>query len=197
MHKQLDAHQIEIDRHQKELIEVQVKIREAETNIFNEQSNIKNQIQEVSIVQSGLNSAETNLSSQEKQISDVEYWVKNLYGKMTTEAFSLNDTNNVMLIPSSDNALRYIVRLSHAPIPGSVEFFVRDPSNMIDQRIYNGSINGNIGMGVLYNYNVNNVVIRYNYIIDDRVTNIYNRMPILNQEIWTTNGQFFILPPPR
>jgi chromosome segregation ATPase len=94
MHNQLASFQTEIGKHQEQLDEVQGNIRDAETNVFNQQSVITNQFQQIYTVQSGLAAAETNLSAQEKRLSDLEHWVKQLFGKMTNETSTIQGTNN-------------------------------------------------------------------------------------------------------
>jgi chromosome segregation ATPase len=94
MHNQLAGFQTEIEKHQKQLDEVQGNVRDAETNAFNQQSIITNQFQQIYTVQSGLAAAETNLFAQEKRLSDLEHWVKQLFGKMTNETSTIQGTND-------------------------------------------------------------------------------------------------------
>jgi chromosome segregation ATPase len=94
MHNQLATYQVEFEKHQMQLDEVQGNIRDAETNAFNQQSVITNQFQQIYTVQSGLAAAETNLSAQEKRLSDLEHWVKQLFGKMTNATSAFQGINN-------------------------------------------------------------------------------------------------------
>lgn len=185
MHSKLDKHQAEIEKHQKELDEVQAKIRLAETNVINDQSDIKNQFQRLSMVQSDLATAQTNLASQEKELSDVEYWVKNLYGKITNETFSIKDTNHVLVASFTNDTVRLFVRLSQVPINGSVEEYIRDASSLSEQRGYpSGNCFKNIIEANFYKYDTNSLTLSFHYVVDTRETNFYRRMPKLNEQIW-------------
>jgi peptidoglycan hydrolase CwlO-like protein len=94
MRNQLASHQTEIDNHQKELDEVQSQVRDGETNALNQQSVFAKQFQQISAVQSELASAGTNLSAHEKRLSDLERWIKQVYGKMNSDASTNLGTNN-------------------------------------------------------------------------------------------------------
>jgi chromosome segregation ATPase len=94
MRNQLASHQTEIDNHQKELDEVQSQVRNAETNALNQQSVFVKQVQQILTVQSELASAGTNLSAHEKRLSDLEHWIKQVYGKMNSDTSTNQSTNN-------------------------------------------------------------------------------------------------------
>jgi hypothetical protein len=165
MHKELENHQTQIDEHQKELDEVQAKIRTAETNVINDQS---------------------NLASQEKELSDVEYWVKHLYGNMTNETISLADTNHVLVALSSNGVQHLFVRLDQVPIAGSVQAYLRSGNNPIQEILYpyRGGFIKNIMEFNTIGYDANSTTFFLHYVADTRETNIYRQMPKLNEEIW-------------
>jgi uncharacterized coiled-coil DUF342 family protein len=92
-HNQLAGHQSEIDRHRLELEGLQHEIREAETNFLDQKSVVANEAKQISILQSEAAVAGTNLSTQELKLSEVENLVKNMFGKMTNDAFRTPGTN--------------------------------------------------------------------------------------------------------
>jgi hypothetical protein len=195
MHKLLDNHQIEIDNHQKELDEVQSNIRIAETNVINAQSDITNQFQQISALQTNLNTAGTNIATQEQELSDVEYWVQNLYSKMTNETFSIRDTNNVLIDPSTNGGLYLFIRLSQVPIAGSVETYARDANSLGEQRTYGGPFIKNITQQNLYGYDVKSLTLSFHYVADTRETNYYRQMPTLNETIRRIGSDSWIVKP--
>ena len=93
MHNQLAGHQTAIDQHQQELARVQGKIRDAETGFINQQSLFTNQLQQILTLQSELAGAGTNLSAQGKKLSEIEHWVKNLYGITTNDTIRSQEAN--------------------------------------------------------------------------------------------------------
>ena len=92
-HNQLAGHQSEIDGHGVELEGLQRKIQEVETNFLDQKSIIANQAKQISILQSEAAVAGTNLSTQGLKLSEVENLVKNMFGKMTNDAFRTPGTN--------------------------------------------------------------------------------------------------------
>jgi hypothetical protein len=142
-----------------------------------------NQYHQISVVQSELATAQTNFVAQEKELADVEYWVKNLYAKMTNETFSLTDTNHVLIATSSNGRQQLFIRLSQVPISGSVEENIQSAN--IEQLRYplSKGIIRNIMKIDLYNYDVNSTTISFHYVADTRETNYYRQMPKLNEEI--------------
>ena len=191
-----DEFKVQIADVVKRLTKQQDKIADAEEKVFSQQSDITNQFRQISMLQNQLLDTTTNLDSQAKKLSDIEYWVNNLYTKMTTESYTFSDTNNLIQIPSQDASLRFVVRLNHVPIKGSIEYFVKDDVNKVEQRINPGGYIYNIGSGEVVGYNKDSVILTWKYVIDDRQTNFYKRMPIMNQEVWSTNTTFNVAPPP-
>jgi len=100
--------------HQKELNRIQGQIRSAQSNVLESQIDITNQYKQLSVVHSNLLTVQTNIEAQEKKISDIEYWVENLYGKMTNESFSILDKDRVTLLSLTNGAFGLIIRLKHA-----------------------------------------------------------------------------------
>lgn len=185
----------QLDKHQKELDVIQAKIREAESNVFSQQIDITNQYHQISMVQSDLATAQTNFAAQEKELADVEYWVKNLYAKMTNEAFLLTDTNHVLIANSSNGRQQLFIRLSQVPINGSVEANIQSAN--IEQLKYpqpKGFIK-NIMKFDIYNYDVNSTSISFHYVADTRETNYYRQMPKLNEEIQLLPNDMWIVKP--
>ena len=74
----------------------------------------------VSDMRDDLGKQQVKIMVAQSNLDDVEYWVQNLYGKMTNEGVSMSDTNRVLTVPKTNNVTLYIVRLEHAVIPGSV-----------------------------------------------------------------------------
>lgn len=93
MHNQLAGHQTVIDQHQQELVRVQGKIRDAETGFINQQLLFTNQLQQILTLQSELADTGTNLSAQGKKLSEIEHWVKNLYGVTTNDTIRGQEAN--------------------------------------------------------------------------------------------------------
>jgi len=93
MIKQLAGHAAEIDGNRQAWDQVQGKIRDAETNFINQQSLITNQFQQILALQLELAGVRTNLSVQGKKLSEVENWMKNLYGVMTNDTTRSQGTN--------------------------------------------------------------------------------------------------------
>jgi hypothetical protein len=85
---------VEIDKHQTALDGVQGRLGVVETNAFDQQSVISGQFQQMLAVQSGLAGVGTNLSAQEKRLSDMEHWIKLLYGSTTNGTSTNPGTNN-------------------------------------------------------------------------------------------------------
>lgn len=92
-HNQLAGHQAVIDQHQQELARVQARIRDVETGFINQQSLFTNQFQKILALQSELAGADTNLSAQGKKLSEIEHWVKNLYGVTTNDTIKTQEAN--------------------------------------------------------------------------------------------------------
>jgi peptidoglycan hydrolase CwlO-like protein len=93
MHNQLAGHQTVIDQHQQELVRVQGRIRDAETGFINQQSLFTNQLQQIFTLQSELADTGANLSAQGKKLSEIEHWVKNLYGVTTNDTIRSQEAN--------------------------------------------------------------------------------------------------------
>jgi hypothetical protein len=163
------------------LAKIVAQLQSAESNVSIQQLNITNQFKKMSIVQTNLDIAQSNLDAQAKQITDVEYWVKNLYAKTTTDKFTIADTNNLMIIQSSNRITRIVARLTHVPIYGSVEEQVTGPFG-IQQTFYELNFIENITSVVFSGFDTNSAVI-FHYVMDDRATNSWRHMPKLNEEI--------------
>jgi hypothetical protein len=93
LHAQLAGHQTEIDRHQMESEGLQHIIWETETNVMDQKSVLANQFKQISMLQSEVAIAGTNLSKQEIKLSEIQNLVKNMFGKMTNDAFRSSGTN--------------------------------------------------------------------------------------------------------
>ncbi len=183
MHSQLESHQSKIDSYQKELADIQKRIQGAELSITSQQADITNQFEKISLMQSGLNTAQTNLTAQQVELADVSYWVKNLYSKTVTETFSIADTNNFMITYTTNKSFGFVVRLSHYPIEGSIERILTDTTTRLELRSWGHTSFYNLVFGAATYYDINHFSVSYHYVIDERKTNMYTRVPKLNSEL--------------
>jgi hypothetical protein len=171
MHKQLEKHQSEIDNHQKQLNGIQLNIK----------------------------SDQTNLDAEERRLSDVEYWVKNIYEKVTDEDFAASDTNHVLVgnvrMDNTTNQEVYLIRLSHVPITNSVESYVKSKPLEIEQRMYMVKWGLNIFEAPMEGFNPTNTSLSFHYVIDTRETNFFKDMSEFKNHILVTNGGVFLTHP--
>lgn len=104
---------------------------------------------------------------------------KNIYANMVTETLELTDTNHFFIKSGETGRIVAVMRLSHAPVNGSLEMFFT-VSGYIggEQRTHPASqfIN-NIAVCIFPVYPTNSMHIMVRYIADNNVTNIYTRIP--------------------
>jgi hypothetical protein len=182
----------EMNIQKEELKAIQTKIAESEVDIIRQQLAITNQFSTLSVVHTELLTAQTNIDSQTKKISDVEYWVQHLYQKMTTETFSVTDTNHLLYENTTDGHARYFIRLSNVPISGSVEMFARDHTSLGEIRLKPTQYVKNISQMGLYRFDTNTTTLTFRYIADNRETNFYKTFP----KIWFDENSWNIFPQP-
>jgi hypothetical protein len=171
-----------LELHQKEIQEIQLRLQGTEDNIVSHQSDIKiqqtsitNQFQQLAIIQ-------TNLTVQARELSDVEYWVKNLYEKSHVETFSAT-TTNALWVNTANDFVVFIGLLEQIPIGSSIELYVKDDSNKLEQRAFKILSMRNLIFYGLKRYNTNSVSITARYTANSSATNCLRRLPILGEDI--------------
>ena len=192
MHIQLSDHQKQIDAQQKELEKVQTQIRDAQFAVEASQVGITNQFDQIISLQSSLLTTQTNLDAQEKKIAGVEYWVQNLYGKMTNETFTVADKQRLLFVPATNKLFWVVLKLKHAPIQGSVRptIIAGDGIDIPQLLPPRSTLDRNLLTCGLWNYNSNTLSLNIEYVMDSRETNVYQQMP--PQEAFFLTGDFKI-----
>jgi len=176
MQIELSDHQNQIDKHQKEIEDAQLKLRSTQTNITEQQKS--------------LTLAQNNIEAQQKQISDVEFLVNNLFGKMTYETFSGEDSNRVMVLPlEGDNKILFL-KLKAAPLKYSV------------QCMGEGLITGQHSLSpmlqeanIAYSYisgdaNLRGITYHVQYVRDTRVTNLVQKVEFKGTDTFFDDKRF-------
>jgi peptidoglycan hydrolase CwlO-like protein len=180
MHDELANHQKQIDEHQKELDTVQGKIRKTQSEVADSQTDITNQFQHLTSLENELATAQTNLQAQQTKLQDVDYWIQNYTDRLTNEVFTLSDTLNTYVVPTTDGSLPIVLRLSHVPIAKSVRTkIISSESLNVPRELYGGDVlYDNIMLAcMIYGYNSNLVQLTVEYVIDTRNTNVYQTIP--------------------
>lgn len=141
-----------------------------------------------------LEEAQTNLNAQEIKLSDVEYWIKNIYEKVTDEDFSGDDTNHVLIGKINDQQV-YFLRLSHIPITNSVEAFVKSKPFDIEQRLFVYRWGVNIWEAPMNGFTASNTSLSIHYITDTRATNYFKTMADFQSHISVTSNGIYLIHP--
>lgn len=193
MHGQLSDHQKQIDSHQKELEGVQKKIRTTQSEVTDSQSDITNQFQKLTLLQGSLATAQTNLFAQQKKIEDVEYWIQNLYGKMTNETFNVaeNATKRMSLIENTNDSFVFLALLNHVPIAGSIKASAWDGQGLVNipqELDGKNTLDENVYAIRLWKYNSKTISVKIEYVIDSRKTNRHDELPTADYFVFSTNS---------
>jgi hypothetical protein len=194
MQTELGEHQKKIDTHQKELEQQQGKIRDAQSDVSTQQRNLTNQVLRLSTLQSELATAQSNIIAQQTRINNVQYLVDNLFSKMTYETFTSADTNRFITSHPSSNLWHICLKLQYSPLPGSVQLTVTDPSQIFAAfpRPVTGPIQTHANVllhGLVGIWDVNKVVYNLQYVRDERVTNLSQRIEFKGNELFI-DGQY-------
>jgi uncharacterized membrane protein len=200
MRDDLKKQQSILASNQTTLATIQARIQTAQSGVTNAQQDITKQFKNISALQDQITSAQTNLDAQEKQLSDVSYWVQNLYDNTTNEVLSVENPNQLLVIPGinpSENIV--LIRLSAAAIPGSVEAEVNDHAHFAPIRTFvnwgkNSKNLSTLRLGSTFQTNA--LQLSLHYVVDTRETNLYHRMPIIGKEFWLRNDSYDIQAPP-
>jgi septal ring factor EnvC (AmiA/AmiB activator) len=179
MHAQLESHQNRIDQHQRDLDAVQTNIVQTLFRVSDSQANITNQFHKLLAIGAELESAQTNIDAQRKQIADVEYWVQNLFSKMTNETFTISDEQRMLVIPSTNRTLCALLKLYHPPLPGSLKLTAVDKESRFPQQLENLATEQpqNFAILALYGFDSNTLSVAVSYVIDSRQTNLTTKLP--------------------
>jgi hypothetical protein len=193
MGNELSNHQSQIVIQQRALADQEGKIQSAQTNVASQQENITNQYRQISSVQSDLAIAQTNLNVQAAKIQNVEFLVDNLFSKMVFAHFSTSDTNQVATVNITNDADQVIVKLTSAPIPGSIQTYIR-PGGPFDipQNIQTPLVvYKNVIMYRVYKYDMKTTLFSIQYVIDTRETNLFQTIVVRGKQCFVDNMLFW------
>lgn len=141
---------------------------------------LTNQFYKMVAFQADLATAQTNLVQQQKKLEDVEFIVENLFAKMTSESLSGSDSNRVVVLNKTNNAVQLLVKLESVPIEGSLQLIVTTPS--ISGRgqqmlpLKRGITIKNVVMLKLLDFDLSTTSFGFQYAIDTRQTNLIHKV---------------------
>lgn len=175
MQKQLDDHQSKINAHQKEISVHQAELNVIQTDIRAQQTTNAAQMTNIIALNDKVHNAQTNLDAQQTKLANVELVVASLYSKTQTEGLSGIDTNKVFVVNDWGNDKRIGFLLSQAAIPNSIHGFFEDSGLLKQTALHPVAFSDrNFFTMNFRNLNLSNALFTFEYVADDRETNLFN-----------------------